>query len=122
MNDYFAGTVQSSLDATVPLQIATPLVSGHLVDYDTSSSHIRTEDDNKCEIITLSTENKFNLQAVTKDLVLRALRSAKSNTATGPDDILDFLINQLAPAMSENISAIFNLSISLSAFPSIEKS
>ena len=59
----------------------------------------------------------FVIQPVTVKEVEHYLSITKSSTAAGFDDITDFLIRLLAHEMAPNITAIFNCSIEVGAFP-----
>jgi endonuclease/exonuclease/phosphatase family metal-dependent hydrolase len=91
LNNFFASTVRATNPA--------PLLAGD------------TTTDPKQHV------EKFKLQEVTPVQVLSILKSTRSSASAGPDGISGYLIKELAVALNNNVTNIFNMSIRLGSFP-----
>ena len=62
------------------------------------------------------------VQTFTTDLVIKAIKSCRNSKAFGPDKLSIFHLKHLGPRAIENITTLFNLSVTNSRIPAIWKS
>ena len=72
-------------------------------------------------IQSCSSPEAFQIQTLAIHDTERLLKSTKTNTASGCDDLPGFLLKRLATAIAPNLTLILNNSISNATFPSLWK-